>query len=368
MTTDATSLNAEEALQRAKEIAAKLRGETFVPNNDGDSNHATSINKRKRWGVMPNQEEEGTTAVANKKPALNIPTTTPAAAAPPTTMTTRRLWITKVSKERPAAHYLQYLKPELPDVVEAITGVKPSDDEEENKRDDVDHGNENDSSPVSKLKILIKGKGTTAPIPGMPEEPLHILIQACDFPTAMLAEARLEPLLAEADTAPVDESALVATPQLTLAELSNYQPKAVSTLIALPREKLAAALLHGDTTEHKVIEEIQIPNSVVGYVIGRGGENIIQMQAKTLTKIQIQKEHEILPGQTFRKITLSGPEQSNIDQCKDMIFSMVAERTNINSNSNMGQNKTVGGVPQATVFLDVPDADVGLVIGKGGCK
>jgi far upstream element-binding protein len=359
MTTDAT-LNAEEALQRAKEIAAKLRGETFVPTNDnnGDPNNNHS-NKRKRWGVMPNNNEDATTMV-NKKPATTIPTTTT------TTMTTRRLWITKVSKERPAAHYLQYLKPKLPDVVEAITGIKPNDDDDHN-----DNNNENDSS-ASKLKILIKGKGTTAPIPGMPEEPLHVFIQACDFSTAMLAEARLEPFIIEADTATVDESALVATPQLTLAELSNYQPKSVSTLIALPREKLAAALLHGDTTEHKVIEEIQIPNSVVGYVIGRGGENIIQMQAKTLTKIQIQKEHEILPGQTFRKITLSGPAQSNIDQCKDMILSMVAERTNIHNNNNSSSGNMMGhrnaSAPQATVFLDVPDADVGLVIGKGGCK
>lgn len=43
-------------------------------------------------------------------------------------------------------------------------------------------------------------------------------------------------------------------------------------------------------------EQIGVPNGIVGFIIGRGGESIASMQARTGCKVQIQKENEMQPG------------------------------------------------------------------------
>jgi far upstream element-binding protein len=74
----------------------------------------------------------------------------------------------------------------------------------------------------------------------------------------------------------------------------------------------------------KLIEEdVHVPNGIVGFLIGRGGETISSMQARSGCKVQIQKEHELQPGQTNRIITLQATAQESIDECRGMIESMV---------------------------------------------
>jgi far upstream element-binding protein len=117
---------------------------------------------------------------------------------------------------------------------------------------------------------------------------------------------------------------------------------------------------------------------VVGFIIGRGGETITSMQARTGAKVQIQKEHELQPGQTMRIITLSAPTQEAVDQCRDIITSMVEDRVGkIGGDSSRRGNPAAGEPKEAKVqaALDqghvlqtvlVPDVDVGLIIGKAG--
>jgi len=118
-------------------------------------------------------------------------------------------------------------------------------------------------------------------------------------------------------------------------------------------------------------EEIHVPNGVVGYLIGRGGETISSMQARSGCKVQIQKEHELQPGQTNRIITLQATTQESIDQCREMIESMVQDRIRAaggppSGGSKDGKVNEALAAGHALVKVEVPDADVGLIIGKGG--
>lgn len=108
---------------------------------------------------------------------------------------------------------------------------------------------------------------------------------------------------------------------------------------------------------------------VVGFIIGRGGENITSMQAKTGCKVQIQKEHELQPGQTKRQIILQGTSEQALDEVQSIIDGMVEDR--VQSYGGGGGNedpKVAAAMAQGHVLVpvDVPDADVGLVIGKMG--
>ena len=100
----------------------------------------------------------------------------------------------------------------------------------------------------------------------------------------------------------------------------------------------------------------------VGFIIGRGGENIASMQAQTGCRVQIQKEHELQPGQTERVITLSAATDEAVAECEQIIRDMVAERTRA-----LGGGGGAAATAQVAVEMDVPDADVGLIIGKMGC-
>lgn len=52
--------------------------------------------------------------------------------------------------------------------------------------------------------------------------------------------------------------------------------------------------------------EVAVPNVWVSRLIGRSGSHITEMQNKTGARIQIQKEKEMAPGATSRKVTISG--------------------------------------------------------------
>lgn len=294
-----------EAVQKAKEIAARLSG-------DGT--------KRKRWGMKP--EDEDTTK--KLKPAAE----------------TKRLWVS-VTPEKPAAHFVTYI------------------------RDDINALEERMKKKDAEFSAVFKGKGSSKhpPLPGVPEEPLHVLITG-DPQDVAQAELEIRDLLDAAEQATVDQEAiqdaLVSTQALTLHQLRAYQPKSVASMIGtLPADRLAAALLHGEQAEFS--EEIKVPNGMVGFVIGRGGETIASLQAQTMCKVQIQKEFDLQPGQTDRIITLSAATKESLEECKAKIEAMIQDRMREETHKNMPAGHA------AILEVQVPDADVGLIIGKGGC-
>lgn len=422
-----SSSAADEAIRKAKEIAARLSAQTQVhsfpfggatisttaalnvvgnsdgPNEDSNNNSNNILNgsanatsgshKRKRWGVLPADEEE----TSEKRPSLTGSTTT-TTAAPPAAVEpiTKRVWVGGVTEEKPAAHFLAYGKRHIAEIIERLTGEKPTPEEEDSDSEANRDNNKNEAKTKpedpTKLSISFQGKGADphkAVLPGVPEEPLHCRIQG---PTKLLVEeaaSAMEDVLQEAANAPTDteavaahERALVLTQSLSLdqilAQAANrtpgaYRPASVAALIhnnnmALPADKLAAALLHGSAAA--VNKEVHVPNGLVGYLIGRGGENIARMQALTGCKVQIQKEHELQPGQTSRIITLSAATEEAVEECERMIQETVQERTNYHQRggAGVGGGGAFAAAPSAgvAVEMDVPDADIGLIIGKMG--
>jgi far upstream element-binding protein len=175
---------------------------------------------------------------------------------------------------------------------------------------------------------------------------------------------------------------------------SDYRPATVAQLISNNPNVLNPTL--GVSPDDLIEETVNVPNGVVGFLIGRGGENISSMQARSGCKVQIQKEHELQPGQTHRVITLQATSKEAIAMCREMVESMVQDRIRAaggNTNSSGGggrdhhhrdRDDLRGGgsshnantveakvsealaVGHVLVNVDVPDADVGLIIGKGG--
>jgi far upstream element-binding protein len=163
-----------------------------------------------------------------------------------------------------------------------------------------------------------------------------------------------------------DNSMALTTIASRFASNSAYRPATVAQLIS--SNPIHAALDGEDLIE----ETVNVPNGVVGFLIGRGGETISSMQARSGCKVQIQKEHELVPGQTHRVITLQATSQEAIDQCREMIESMVQDRIRAaggSASSNGPKDVKVQealAAGHALVQVDVPDADVGLIIGKAG--
>lgn len=388
MSTDATT--AEEAAAKAKEIASRLMSNAMAASsNQADSSttatatKAPTERKRKRWGsaadsVAPAVEALPGLAEAARKRQMQIQQ---GVGSSPTNggTNTKRVWV-PTSNDKPETHFASYLKDRLPDLSSRINNDEFKGDE--------------------KNKIELGGRGaSTEVVIGMPLEPLHILIHGSDeFIEA--AVPKLDDLLVEAEKAeregPPPEagsshylensSSVDYSTALTLtrpyhsdtmaangSRQSGYKPATVAQLISGNPNALNPTM--GVPSDELLEETINIPNGVVGFIIGRGGETISSLQARTGCKVQIQKEHELQPGQANRIITLQGSSQESIDTCREMIESMVKERV-IAAGGSIGRDDKGHPVDakvsealaagHALVTMDVPDADVGLIIGKGG--
>lgn len=342
-----STITAEEALLRAKAIAARLSGTPTTeaaPPSVSPSPTAPTATKRKRWGVAPTTEAlPGLSEVAKKAK----------------TEASKKIWV-KTTRERGAAHFKAYFASRLQDF-----------------QDKLNQGTDD----TVELELQGRGSSGKPALPGIPEEPLHILIRGSTAAVAS-AEAPVDILLTEAEQAPVeavdpdevhirsadstDNSMALTTIASRFASNSAYRPATVAQLIS-------SNPIHSALDGEDLIEEtVNVPNGVVGFLIGRGGETISSMQARSGCKVQIQKEHELVPGQTHRVITLQATSQDAIDQCREMIESMVQDRiraaggsTTINGTKDVKVQEALAA-GHALVQVDVPDADVGLIIGKAG--
>ncbi|BFZ56446.1 hypothetical protein PYCC9005_003492 [Savitreella phatthalungensis] len=108
--------------------------------------------------------------------------------------------------------------------------------------------------------------------------------------------------------------------------------------------------------------QIQVPDKTVGLIIGRGGENVKDLQNKSHAKINIVPERESVNG--MRPINLVGTPQA-MEEAKRLIFQIVADDEAGIPISRRGPPEALGaGSRQETVR--VPQDAVGMIIGKGG--
>lgn len=350
-----SSTTAEEALLRAKAIAAKLTGQEVDATSTSPTNAgAATTTKRKRWGVAP--------AIVQESVPLSSAAAVPLKKAK-TESSHKKIWV-RTNKERGAAHFKAYFATRL------IT-----------LQDELNEGKEKGDQ----VSLELQGRGSSIkPLPGIPVEPLHILITGTDAAITG-AEFKVDDVLTEAEQAPVEavdpeedtgpETSLAVDNSMALTTTGNrytsnsgYRPATVAQLISNnPIHQMGG----GDLIE----EAVNVPNGVVGFLIGRGGETITSMQARSGCKVQIQKEQDLVPGQTHRVITLQATSQDSIDQCRQMIESMVQDRMRASGGSFGGGSgggardakvQDALSMGHALVDVEVPDADVGLIIGKGG--
>lgn len=112
----------------------------------------------------------------------------------------------------------------------------------------------------------------------------------------------------------------------------------------------------GSNFNNQPFQEIMIPGSKVGLIIGKGGETIKQLQEKSGAKMVIIQDG---PGQEMEKpLRISGDPQK-VEHAKQLVFDLIQEKDNYNN-----QRQSMNGTEQAEVF--VPKSAVGVVIGKGG--
>ncbi|BFZ20521.1 hypothetical protein BsWGS_23560 [Bradybaena similaris] len=105
-------------------------------------------------------------------------------------------------------------------------------------------------------------------------------------------------------------------------------------------------------------EEHRVPDKMVGLIIGKGGEQIMRLQAETGCKVQIAPDSGGLPD---RPCTLTGSPMA-IMNCKQAIQQIIDRGQGLpqmGGMDSMGEGGTV-------VELNIPGSKVGLIIGKGG--
>jgi far upstream element-binding protein len=246
------------------------------------------------------------------------------------------------------------------------------------------------------VKISIRGKGSSQKmdsVPGMPDEPLHVLLEGSQE-CVDKAEILVRELLENSEAADKEKSRQLGSLNEggdKPAASSTYTPKPVAQILGQMAGSTPLSA-YGSAPEQQVEEKIGVPNGVVGYIIGKGGESITSMQRRTGCRVQIQKEHEMAPGTAQRVITLTAPTAESIAQCRGIIEEMVKERLaataststtsgviggggvalsagpGSNATAQMAQLQKALAEGQQHVTVQVPDADVGLIIGKGGAQ
>ncbi|XP_024539994.1 far upstream element-binding protein 1 isoform X2 [Selaginella moellendorffii] len=107
-------------------------------------------------------------------------------------------------------------------------------------------------------------------------------------------------------------------------------------------------------------KRVDVPNTKVGLVIGKGGETIRTLQQQSGAKIQVTRDAEADPGAVTRQVELTGtPEQ--ISRAEQLIREVVGDGI-VGGPVGGGGTGSVGD----PIHVRVPNNKVGLIIGKGG--
>ncbi|XP_055013989.1 far upstream element-binding protein 2 isoform X2 [Boleophthalmus pectinirostris] len=109
-----------------------------------------------------------------------------------------------------------------------------------------------------------------------------------------------------------------------------------------------AALSQQSIRSSTMTDELKVPDSMVGLIIGRGGEQINKIQLESGCKVQIAHDSAGLPE---RSVSLTGSPES-IQRARALIDEIVS-KSNDNGNSNV-------------LEMMIPAGKGGIIIGKGG--
>jgi len=125
-------------------------------------------------------------------------------------------------------------------------------------------------------------------------------------------------------------------------------------------------------------EVLLVPTTLVGFIIGKGGENVRDIQARTGCSVQVQRAEEMAPGEADRRVTLSGTPQT-VAAARAVILSMVESRRLDMLRGGGGASApgdvasalaVVGAAASGTgsrvITMAIPDSQIGMIIGRAG--
>lgn len=105
--------------------------------------------------------------------------------------------------------------------------------------------------------------------------------------------------------------------------------------------------------------KILVPNYAAGAIIGKGGQNIIQLQNTYGARIKLSQNNEHYPGTQERIGVITGDVDKVIDLHKYVMDKIRSEAT-------YAHGSAIDETRQKQVKIIVPNGTAGLLIGKGG--
>jgi far upstream element-binding protein len=121
----------------------------------------------------------------------------------------------------------------------------------------------------------------------------------------------------------------------------------------------------------EVHETINVPNALVGSLIGRGGETIQSIQRNSGCHVQIGRAEDQPPSAMERPVSLRGNPEA-VQRAKQEIDRVLSEKQQQNNQQQMSQSSMYGpgggggGGGGNSLSIKVPNMQVGLIIGKQG--
>ena len=133
---------------------------------------------------------------------------------------------------------------------------------------------------------------------------------------------------------------------------------------------------------------VHIPNVAVGLLIGRSGETIRSLQARTGCSVQVQRNSDVAPGSDTREVVLSGREDQ-IDMARREIDMIIQDKQasmhrgpddragagsygvgggggDGGGGGGGGRGGGGGGSASTSIIVRVPNTAVGTIIGRAG--
>jgi far upstream element-binding protein len=166
---------------------------------------------------------------------------------------------------------------------------------------------------------------------------------------------------------PSDE---IPQPELEAEELSKEEFKDSDKQIQDVGEEDLSQLEQEQQSESEpqtTSRKIEVPNAKVGVLIGKGGDTIRFLQLNSGARIQITRDVDADPNAPTRPVQLLGTLE-NINNAERLIKEVIAEADAGGSPALVarGFNNQQSSGAAEQIEIQVPNAKVGLIIGKGG--
>ncbi len=219
-------------------------------------------------------------------------------------------------------------------------------------------------APISLLSLLFFSFVVTV------EPPSKVVKSEDATPVKTVAEVKAEPVSPAVPSTSNDESKKESVPESTESKPDDAPAKETSAVeapaTAVPAPELSGGLPPGlpsggqpapvaatPDPEAVLEEKGEVSAVYVGRVIGKGGEMIRDLQARSACRIDV--DQNVPPGQP-RLITYRGTRKT-IDFAKQLVHMLCQENVN-EADLPLGEAKRE--------FLVVPASSVGKIIGRGG--